>query len=182
MHASGATTGYSAIAKFFHWTIAACVIFLVPAGLVMANVPGLDTLYNLHRSVGALVLALMTARVGYRLIHGAPAPEPSLNGMERFASQAAHLLLYILLIAVPLAGWAGTSAYGAQVMVFGLFELPPILAVDTAEGKPLATQILNVHKILALLATAIIFVHAGAALRHYFVKRDGVLQRMLPNL
>ncbi len=171
---------YSAIAKFLHWTIAACVIFLVPAGLAMANVPGLDTLYNLHRSVGATVLALMTARIGYRLAHGAPEPAASLTDFERFASQSAHILLYILLIAVPLAGWAGTSAYGAKVMVFGLFELPPILAVDTGENKPFATQILSVHKALALLATAIIAVHVGAALRHYLVKRDGVLQRMLP--
>lgn len=180
MEATGTQIEYSPIAKFLHWTIAACVIFLIPAGLVMANVPGLDTLYNLHRSVGATVLALMTARIGYRLVHGAPAPASSLTSFERFASQAAHIALYILLVVIPIAGWAGASSYGAKIMVFGLFELPPIAAVDTTENKQVATQILQVHGYLALLATGIIAVHVGAALRHYFIKRDGVLQRMAP--
>ncbi|MDX2265951.1 MAG: cytochrome b [Hyphomicrobiales bacterium] len=170
---------YSPIAKALHWIIAVCVVFLVPAGVVMANVPGLDTLYNLHRSVGALVMGLMAARVGYRLVNGAPAAYPGLGAAERFASGAAHAALYALLIAVPVAGWAGTSAYGAQIMVFGLFELPPIMAVDTSPDKAYALQILNVHKVLALTMTAIAVVHIVAALRHHFIKRDGVLRRML---
>ncbi|MDZ4791568.1 MAG: cytochrome b [Hyphomicrobiales bacterium] len=180
MSAMKANTGYSPVAKFLHWVIAACVIFLVPAGLIMANVPGLDTLYNLHRSIGATVLALMTARIGYRLVHGVPEPESSLTPFERLASQTAHIALYVLLVVIPIAGWAGASSYGAKIMVFGLFELPPIAAVDTTENKQVATQILQTHGYLALLATAIIAVHIGAALRHHFIKRDGVLQRMAP--
>jgi cytochrome b561 len=169
---------YSRTAKVLHWSVAACVIFLIPAGLVMANVPGLDTLYNLHRSVGATVIALMTMRIGYRLIYGAPNPEPTLTAFERFASQSTYFVLYVLLIATPIAGWAGTSAYGAKIRVFGLFELPPIMAVDPSPDKAYALQILAVHKALALAMTAFIVLHIAAALRHYFIKRDGVMQRM----
>lgn len=170
---------YSGFAKLLHWTVAACVLFIIPAGITMANLPDGDTknaLYTLHRSFGALVLALMVIRLTYRLVNGVPAPEPTLTSWQRIVSHVVHLSLYALLIAQPIIGWVATSAYGAQISVFGLFTLPAIVAKDEALAKPLFA----VHELIGFVIAGLLVMHIGAALYHYFIRRDGVLQRMLP--
>ncbi|MBC7783286.1 MAG: cytochrome b [Burkholderiales bacterium] len=170
---------YSGFAKLMHWTIAACVLFMIPAGIAMANLPDGDlknALYTLHRSTGVLVLALMLIRLAYRLINGVPAPEPTLTTFQRVVSSIVHLALYGLLIAQPIIGWVATSAYGAQISVFGLFTLPAIVAKDEALAKPL----FEVHELIGFAIAGLLVMHIGAALFHYFIRRDGVLQRMLP--
>ena len=182
-HQSGRLCGrreeYSGFAKLLHWTIAACVLFIIPAGIVMHNLGDGDlknALYTLHRSFGALVLALMVIRLSYRLFNGVPGPEPTLTAMQRIASHAVHLALYGLLIAQPIIGWVATSAYGAQISVFGLFNLPALVDKD----ETLATPLFLVHQIIGLAIAGLLVMHIGAALFHYFIRRDGVLQRMLP--
>lgn len=170
---------YSGFAKLLHWTIAACVLFMIPAGIIMNRVPsGLlqNSLYTLHRSFGVLVLALMLIRLSYRLVNGVPAPEPTLTSFQRIVSHAVHLGLYGLLIAQPIIGWFATSAYGAQISVFGLFTLPALVAKDESLSKPL----FQVHELIGFIIAGLLVMHIGAALYHYFIRRDGVLQRMLP--
>jgi cytochrome b561 len=77
----GSVPGYSGFAKLLHWLIALCVIAIIPLGIAMDNFKGPlgDTLYNTHKLLGRLILVLMVARLGYRLGHGAPAPEPTLE-------------------------------------------------------------------------------------------------------
>ena len=133
-------------------------------------------MYNLHRSFGALILVLMLIRLAYRLVNGAPAPEPTLTAMQRIVSHAVHLSLYALLIAQGIIGWVATSAYGAAISVFGLFTLPALVGKDEALAKPLFL----VHDLIGLTIAGLLLMHIGAALFHYFVRRDGVLQRMLP--
>ncbi len=170
---------YSNTAKFFHWTVAASVLTLIPVGIIMIRLPP-GTLQNVgftvHRSLGALVLALMILRLGYRMLVGWPPPEPTLTPMQRIGSHAVHNLLYLLLIVQPILGWYATSAYPATISFFGLFNLPAI----AAPNKPLAEQLFPVHMGLGLVISALLVLHIGAALYHYFVRRDGVLQRMLP--
>lgn len=170
---------YSGFAKLLHWTIAACVLFIIPAGIIMGKLPDGDAknvLYTLHRSTGVLVLALMAIRLAYRLVNGVPSPEPTLNAVQRIGSHLVHLALYGLLIAQPIVGWAATSAYGAQISVFGLFTLPALLNKDEALSKPL----FEVHELIGFVIAGLLVMHIGAALFHYFIRRDGVLQRMLP--
>jgi cytochrome b561 len=174
-----AVESYSGVAKFLHWTVAACVLVMIPVGFVMGSLPtGLpqDTAYTIHRSLGVLVLALMLIRLAYRLVNGAPAPEPTLTPLQRIVSHVVHLALYGLLIAQALIGWVATSAYGAQISVFGLFIMPPAVGKD----ETLATPLFTVHEVLAFAISGLVLMHIGAALFHYFVKRDRVLQRMLP--
>jgi len=169
--------GYSALAKLLHWT--ASVLFMIPAGVIMKRIGPSDlqnTLYNLHRSFGALVLVLMVLRLAYRLAHGAPAPEPTLNAFQRIVAAAVHHLLYVLLLVQPVMGWAATSAYGAPIIIFGAFRLPDFLAKDAALSK----QLFAAHDLIGYALAALIAVHIGAALYHYVIRRDGVLQRMLP--
>jgi cytochrome b561 len=184
---NSATTGgtpilreeYSGIAKFFHWTVALCVLTIIPVGLLMNNVPQGTTqnvLYTVHRSLGALVLALMILRLGYRLIVGWPAPEPTITPAQRIASHAVHNLLYVLLIAQPALGWYATSAYGATISFFGLFNLPAL----TEKNEPLSEQLFQVHELMGFAIGGLVLLHISGALYHYFIRRDGVLQRMLP--
>jgi cytochrome b561 len=170
---------YSGFAKLLHWTIAACVLFIIPAGIIMHNLPDGDVknlIYTLHRSFGALILALMLIRLAYRLVNGAPAPEPTLTAFQRIVSHAVHVALYGLLIAQPIIGWIATSAYGAAISVFGLFTLPALVGKNEAIAKPL----FQVHELVGFAIAGLLVMHIGAALYHYFIRRDGVLQRMLP--
>lgn len=174
-----ASEGYSALAKIFHWAIAVAVIVMIPAGVIMMRIgPGeaQNMLYNLHRSLGAAVLLLMALRLAWRLVHGAPAPLPTLNAFERAASAVVHRLLYALLLVQPVIGWAATSAFGAPIVVFGLFRLPDFVAKNEALSK----QLFALHNVIGLTLAALIALHVAAALYHHFIRRDGVLRRMLP--
>jgi cytochrome b561 len=170
---------YSRPAKLLHWLTAFAVILAVTFGISMTYVgqgPLQDRLFDLHRSTGALILALTGLRLLWRIFH---APPPLVEGLPAWQMQAAvvmHWALYALLFAVPLIGWAGTSAYGAQIMVYGLFELPPILA----ENEPLSKILLTTHVVVAFTLVTLLIGHIGAALYHHFVVRDATLQRMLP--
>ena len=169
--------GYSAFAKIMHWAVAICILIMVPIGIAMGRMPSGDlqnTFYHVHRSFGVLVLFLMLIRLGYRLVNGVPAPEPTLTAMQRSVSHLVHLALYALVIAQGLIGWIGTSAYGAAIWVFGLFIMPDLVAKDQELAKPL----LYVHDILGFVIAGLVLLHISAALYHYFVRRDGVLQRM----
>jgi cytochrome b561 len=84
-------------------------------------------------------------------------------------------MLYTLLIVQPFLGWFGTSAYPAPIIVFGLFELPPIWHED----RPLSDKVLTVHAVVGLAIATLVAMHIAAALYHHFVRRDGVLTRMV---
>ncbi|HLW90194.1 MAG TPA: cytochrome b [Roseiarcus sp.] len=171
---------YSASAKWMHWVIACVVILMIPEGMTMKRLveegPTRDNLYNLHEAVGACVLIVVVLRLARRFLFGAPAPDETLSPAERDASLAAQYALYLLLLVVPVLGWAATNAYGDPVSVFGLFNFPALVGKDVA----LSDRIFVWHLAGGLLIAAIVAVHSAAALYHHFVKRDAVLARMLP--
>ncbi|WP_454915217.1 cytochrome b [Xanthobacter sediminis] len=173
---------YSFAARVLHWVVAAFVIGMVPLGLYMVARgeatnfdPLTGQLYDLHKLAGFTVLWLVVLRLFVRVWRGAPAPLATLTPFERIASAAVHHLLYLLLLIVPVLGWAGISAYPA-LSIFGLFDLPAILPAN----EPLANRVLGVHDLLAQLLGLLALVHIAAALWHRFIKRDGVLRRMWP--
>ena len=172
---------YRAPAQVFHWLTALAVVSGVLFAIAMLNVspgPQQNRFFDLHRSFGASVLALTGVRLLWRL---AAPPPPMAAGMPLWQERAArvtHAALYILLFAVPLVGWAGTSAFGAPIPVFGLFELPMILDKD----KALADVLLPLHGALAFTLYALVLLHIAAALYHHFIRKDGTLRRMLPKI
>jgi cytochrome b561 len=174
---------YSAAARHFHWWTVALLAVQVPLGLymvyrgAMTNFDAVTgTLYDTHKSLGLLILALVVARLAYRLVHGGPADEPTIEWWQKAASHATHWSLYLLLMLVPLVGWLGISLYGAR-SVFGIATIPPL----AAENSEAAKTVLALHRYLALLTVALIAMHVGAAVvLHYFIRGDGVLARMLP--
>ena len=170
---------YPASSKWLHWLVAASVLTTVPVALLMtrmASGPFQNTLYNLHKSLGVLILALMVARLANRFIVGAPAPDPTLKPWERAVSSAVHGLLYVLLVGMAIVGWTANSAYGAPTPFFGLFNLPALVAKNEA----LAERLFFFHRWTGYAVAALAAMHIAAALQHYFIRRDGVLQRMLP--
>ena len=169
---------FSPLSQLLHWATALAIFIAFPLGLSLERAaPALtDTLYRLHWSFGLLVLALAVPRIVNRLWGHHPGPYPDLTRFEAMASSVVHKLLYVLMVAVPLGGWLGKSAYGGAITVFGLFDMPALLAHDEALGE----RILGVHKAGARLLALCVLLHVAGALKHAFINRDGVMQRMLP--
>jgi cytochrome b561 len=169
---------YSVSARALHWLTAVLVLIMIPLGFVIAHEwggPYQERLYDLHKSIGALILPLVLVRLLYRLGHP-PAPLPAdIPASMQLVAHATHWVLYALLIAQPLIGWIGTSAYPAPMPVFGLFNLPPIWGDDRA----LSEQLFVVHRWLGIGIAIVVSMHIGGALFHHLVRKDRVLMRMI---
>jgi cytochrome b561 len=170
---------YSAVSKWLHWATAIIIFGLIPAGLVLDDLPEgpVQNLgYDLHRSFGFVVLCLALMRLAVRGVFGAPAVYAGLTPFERRASGFVHQALYVLIIVTPLLGWAATSAYPVAINVFWLFTLPPL----APQSDWLSKLLFKAHEISAFLIIALLVAHIGGALMHRVVKRDGVMDRMMP--
>ncbi len=170
---------YSSFAKILHWLTALMVLSLIPVGLIMVRIkegPLQDQLFALHEPFGFLVLVVVLLRLVTRAIYGSPAPSESLSQFERAASVSVHHLQYLALVVITMLGWAGMSAYGSGISMFGLFSVPAILPKNEA----LAEILFNAHFWAAMVLSVLLVAHIGGALMHYLIKKDGVMQRMLP--
>jgi cytochrome b561 len=178
MSDSKAPAAYSSIARVLHWITAALVLTTIPVAVAAVNEqpgPVQDFLYNLHRSLGTVIIPLVIVRFGYRLTHP-PLPLPDdIPPFQARVARATHWGLYVLLIVQPLLGWLATSAYGAPIIVFGLFQLPPIWPQD----QPLSERLFPVHQLIGLAIACLAAMHIGAALYHHFIRKDRVLLRMI---
>lgn len=179
MGLSDARSGYTGTAKFLHWLILA---LLVGQFIVALNLPHIgrdtkpDAIINLHFSIGVIVLAVAIARLAWRATHPEPRPLDGIPPWQVQSARIIHWLLYVLLFAVPLLGWANASWRGFQVVMFGL-ELPKLIATRAPGWNWTG----DVHTILAYyVMLTLVALHVAAALYHYFARKDGVLQRMLP--
>lgn len=178
MSSAATTERYSGIAIALHWLLALAILGAFIVGVYMSDLPVSPQrlkLYNWHKWAGICILSLSALRLLWRLTHKPPADVPMPAWQQR-ASHAVHGLLYVLFFAVPLAGWAYSSAAGFPVVVFGVLPLPDFVA----PSKELAEAIKPLHKILAFTMAALVLAHVAAALKHHFVDGDGLLSRMRP--
>lgn len=167
---------YAAVQIWIHWLTALCIAGLVAAGLTMTRIgPGALTnaLYELHKSFGLIVVALVVARLLARATYGAP-PHAPMPGWQLLAARISHVALYLLIVIVPLSGWAATSACCAPVNLFWTIDM----TLPVARGFDVARPIFVVHNYAAYLMMFVAFVHAGAALQHHYLQRDDTLARM----
>ena len=175
---SGGPVAYSLVARALHWIVAVLVLTMVPLGIVIANKWGGDFqegLYDLHKSIGAIIVPIILIRMIYRLMNK-PAPLPDdMSHMQRMAAQATHGILYTLLVLQPMIGWIATSAYPAPVPVFGFFNMPLIWYQD----RDLSGQLFAVHRWLGIMIAIVVTLHIAAALHHHFVRKDRILMRMI---
>jgi cytochrome b561 len=179
-------TRYNAVSIALHWLIALGILALVVIGLSMTHL-GLASmtkfqLYQLHKSIGITVLLAVLLRIVWRLTHKPP-PLPAMPPLEKAAAEGTHVLLYLLMLTIPLAGWALVSVarLNLPTVLYGVVPWPhlPILS-DIANKAPVEALMKFVHGKLAWVLIAVIVLHAAAALRHHFILRDDILRRMLP--
>ena len=125
--------------------------------------------------IGVVILLIIIVRVGYRLKHP-PLPLPDdIPLIQQLAAHSTHWGLYALLTVQPLVGWIATSAYRAPIVVFGMFELPPIWSEDRA----FSDRVFALHRLVAFGIACLATAHISAALYHHFVRKDRVLMRMI---
>jgi cytochrome b561 len=172
---------YARPAIALHWLIAFIIFVAFPVGLYMVDLPLSPTklrIFSYHKWAGVTVFLLALLRVLWHATHAAPPMPASMPRWQQAAARATHLLLYVLLLAIPLSGWLMSSALGFQTVYFGVLPIPDLLA----KNKPLGEQLEIVHMILNYAMAALVAMHVAAGLKHHFVDRDDVLTRMLPML
>jgi cytochrome b561 len=170
---------WGAPAKLLHWAVAALVFAQIALGWAAVSwrlSPTKLDLFVWHKSTGMLILALMVVRVAWRLGNVAPSLPADMRPLERRGAHASHLLLYLLLVALPVTGWIVNSAANVPFRMFWLLPLPAIAAPD----KAVADAAARAHYLLFVALSLLLVVHIAAALRHHFAKRNDVLVRMLP--
>lgn len=161
-----------------HWLLALMILGSLAVGLYMTGLPLSPTrlkLVNWHKWAGVTILALSAVRLLWRLAHRPP-PAAPMPAWQRRAAHGAHAVLYALFFAVPLAGWAYSSATGFPVVLFGVLPLPDFVGADRALSETLKP----LHQWLAYVLAAVVALHVAAALKHHFVDGDGLLWRMMP--
>ena len=169
---------YTRTAMALHWFLALAILGAFALGLYVADLsPSPERLQFItwHKWAGITILALSGWRLLWRVTHRPPADVP-MPAWQLRAAQVMHLALYGLFFAVPLAGWAYSSAAGHPIVWFGVLPLPDFVPVD----KPLAHDLKELHEALAWALVVIAGLHIAAALKHQFIDRDGLINRMRP--
>ena len=167
---------FGLVTRVIHWTMMLIVTGQLALGLRISDMePGLANLwlYGLHKTIGFGLLALLLARITWHLVSPPPPPMGPRNAAF-WAARAAHWAIYVLLIAIPLAGWAGSSATGIDVMIADRWTVPPLVeASETGEA-----MWFRWHDILTKLLMALIAIHMLGAFKRE-MEGDGTLTRML---
>jgi cytochrome b561 len=169
---------WGSLARLLHWVVAVLVLVQIALGLTAAAwrlSPLKLELFVWHKSTGFLILLLVLVRLAWRLANPTPRLPADMPAWERAAARASHGLFYVLLIALPVNGWVINSAANVPFSIFWVLPLPAIVAPDRALQGAAETG----HFVMFMLLAVLVVVHAGAALRHHFVRRDCVLLNML---
>jgi cytochrome b561 len=168
---------YDSTAVAFHWIVAALVVILGALGLLFGEIPrdARPFWINVHGCVGLVYFALVIMRFAWRLTHRPPELPPDIGEFDRQMSLAAHHALYVLMLLIPLFGVVAYIWHG-RVFDYGLFQLDFRVGTNREVFKPAEM----IHQWLAYGLFALAGLHILAALYHRFVRRDGVLSRMLP--
>lgn len=180
---------YTPVAIALHWIIAALIIFMLGLGFLMEDFPQeiRGAAYGLHKSTGLSILLLTFVRIAWRLGHKAPPLPAGTKPIEALIARALVVGFYILMITLPMSGWALSSANpkGYPINWFGLFDWPflPVLStLDIETKKEVAHSISEAHETMAAAMIGLLVLHVAAALKHHFILKDDVLTRMLPFL
>ena len=182
---STADSRYTAAAVTLHWAIALFILFNLITGSFMEGLrqPAKHVVVSLHNSSGLTILLLSLARIAVRLTHSPPALDETMSPLESRAAKAVHALLYVLMIAMPMAGWAITSS-STRKTVSELYLLTPLPKIGFLVGLPnpqkdaLHDQFVLAHQTGAWILLVLLLAHVGGALKHQFLDRRPQLARM----
>ncbi|WP_095097937.1 cytochrome b [Pseudomonas sp. Irchel 3A5] len=174
---SGSSKHFSPLARLLHWSMALMIIAMlfIGAGMVASVSERHERLLNLHKPLGIAILVLVILRIIVRLSSQTPALPADLPSWQVLAAKLSHYVLYALMLAMPLIGWAMISAAGDPVMLSSSVRLPSIVAADAGTFAFLR----QAHTWLAYTLFLTVLMHIAAALFHAWVRRDEVLGSML---
>jgi cytochrome b561 len=175
------TDGYDKVMRAIHWTtlllITGVFVTIWSADPRLVGRANALLIVQIHRSLGLTVCALTIFRLAWRWHARIPPLPGDLPTMQRWAARANEGLIYLLLLAQPVVGLLYSNSYGVRVNLFLMVQLPSVIARDPARGETLGT----LHNFLGYSLLALIGLHAAAALFHHFIRRDDVLNAMLPS-
>jgi cytochrome b561 len=169
---------FAPAARALHWLMAVLIVAMlfIGVGMVASVSAWHEWLLAIHKPLGIAILLLAVVRLAVRLRHPPPPLPADLPVLQKVAALASHWLLYFLMLAMPLIGWAMLSAGGYPVMLGESLRLPPIFPTS-----PVAFAMLrHLHSAFAMLLFLTFLAHMGAALYHGLIRRDGVFASMLP--
>jgi cytochrome b561 len=180
---------YTKIAVLLHWLIALLITFNIILGLGSNYVPDADVrpMIDLHKSFGITILGLAFIRFFWRFSHTPPALPADYPVWERHLAHAAHVLLYVLIFALPISGWIHDSAWDAAAShpmllfwVIPWFRLGFITGLDPATKEMVHTLFGTIHVWLGYCLYGVLALHVAGALKHQFFDKHKELQRMWP--
>lgn len=174
---------WGSVARAFHWSGAALILFLLGHGFWMTEFAARDARlahYSTHAAVGYALLALIVLRLLWRWTQVVPALPAAAGTLERFAGRAAHWGLYLLMLAASLSGWALAGTFRQPLdSFFGLFRMPQLVS---GQDRALHQTLEHWHEWLAWALLLLVVGHIAGALWHRLYRKDEVLQRMLRQL
>ncbi len=170
------SASFHPLARLLHWTMALLILAMlfIGVGMVDTLAPRHQWLLAIHKPLGVTILVLAVIRLIVRLRFRPPALPSDMPASMQFVAHASHWVLYALMLALPLIGWAMLSAGGYPVTISGAWHLPPALPADAT----LFAWLREAHRYLAYLLFLTILGHMGAALYHGLIRRDSVLPSM----
>jgi cytochrome b561 len=178
MSLKNSTSSYGSITKMLHWLIFLFVLGLLFVGYFAQDIGDKairSNIINMHKLTGLLVLFLMLFRALWAFVNIKPALPAETPFWQRIIERIIHLLMYIVLIAMPISGWIMTSASGKPPRFFSW-----ILSLPVLHSKSISENAWQVHQAITIIILVLVSIHVLAAFYHYFIKKDNVLQRMLP--
>ncbi len=167
---------FSTPSRLLHWLMAVLILAMlfIGVGMVSSVSERYSLLVSIHKPLGIAILALVVIRFLNRLFNPPPPLPADMSPVQRLAAHGSHIVLYALMFLMPLIGWGMLSAAGYPIVLFGPWQLPPILP----QGAALYAVLRESHTILAYLLFATVLLHLAAALFHGLIRRDGVLESM----
>jgi cytochrome b561 len=171
---------YDGFAIALHWLLAALIVGSLGLGLYMTGLPFSPLrlkVYSWHKWAGVTILALSALRLLWRAGHRPPALPPGMSRLQLASYRASHTLMYLLFFAVPLSGWAYSSAMGMPVAWFGVLPLPDFMPIDHVFAE---AALQPLHKYSAFALAGVTLLHVAAVCKHHWIDRDGLMQRMWP--
>jgi cytochrome b561 len=173
-------TRYTSVAQLLHWLTALLMFAVIPVGWHMMMLargnPQREVWYTVHKSIGLTILALAILRLGWRWCYPPPALPGTMASVERFAATLSHWLLYAVLIFMPASGYLFSAAGNHPIVWFGLITVPVIVPQNPA----LASLGQALHLAGQWATYGLIILHVLGTTWHIVVRRDGVLERILP--
>jgi len=178
---AGPRDTYSTVAVILHWGIALAIlaqILLITAHEATEG-PISREFVEIHKSLGITILLATLARIIWRLMNPPPPLPIGMKPWEKIAARAVQVGFYLLLLVIPLTGWAAMSARGRDIIFWGLFNWP---LLPIGGGREAARAWMGWHELGVKALYVLLALHVLAALKHQFVDRDNVLRTMLPFL